>query len=291
MMTAEASMQLIWKYHRAALVVLFFSIGACVSILQPKLPQGAEEMSPPAVYSRWWQMTQACSGRSRDIASIEWYRTPGQSFAVNDQQGAGLWLRNRIVIAGDAVYEGQVVRHEMLHALLGTSGHPREAFLGACASIVTCLPNCVQDAGSWTAPSQYERLNPDSMDVSANVEITPTDVDGERWLLAWIRVHNRRDRAVLITAPGDPRTPNTFAYQIWGQFGAIQKGIQRGIVAFDSSTLFFAPSETKQWLFEFRRGPMLSQYTTPVLLPPGAYTVRGAYADHWSTEEKITLTP
>jgi hypothetical protein len=280
-------MQLIRKYPRAVLIVLLFSIGACLSTFQPKLPQGAEEMSPPAVYSRWWQMTQACSGRSRDIASIEWYRTPGQSFAVNGQQAAGLWLRNRIVIAGDAVYEGQVVRHEMLHALLGTSGHPREAFLGACASIVTCLTECVQDAGPWTTPSKYELLDPDSVDVSAYVEVTATDVDGEGWLLEWVSVHNRSDRAVLVTAPGDPRTPNAFAYQIWGQFGAIQGGI----VAFDSSTLFFAPSETKQWLFEFRRGPTLSQYTTPVLLPPGTYTVRGAYADHWSAADTITLAP
>lgn len=280
-------MRFFCKAYAAAVVTTSLGFGACVAITQPKLPHGAEQMSRPAVYSRWWRMVEGCSGRARDIESIRWYRIPGSSFNVGGQEAAGEWKADRIIVAGDAVHEGQVVRHEMLHALLATTRHPRTAFLGSCASIVACPSKCVEDAGNWTAPSEYTLLDPDSLRVTTELEFTPPDADNERWLTEWVSVHNAGARARLVTAPGDVRRPHTFAYQVWGSFGAIQGGI----VAFDSSALFFAPFETKRWLFEFRLAPRLSQYTTPVLLPPGAYKIRGSYGRNWSPTDTITLAP
>jgi hypothetical protein len=260
---------------------------ACRSVVEASLPEGAVEIVPPGVYARWWQLTQVCSGRSRDMSSVRWYSISGASFTSNGQEDAGLWLGNRIVLAGDEIYDGPVVRHEMLHALLETAAHPRVAFLGSCASVVACLSNCLRDAGEWRAPSSYELLAADSLDVGVDIELPLAEADGGQWLVQWVSVHNAHQRAVLAAAPGDPRTPETFTYQLWGPFGAIQGGL----VALDSSTLFFEPGETKRWLFEFRSGPQLSQYANPITLPPGPYGVRGAYGRNWSVLDSVTLAP
>ena len=261
-----------------AIALLVGSVSACLSLLEPNLPEGAEEMDPPPVYARWWRLTEACSGHSRGMETVRWYRTPGLTFRLHNQVYSGVWIGNRIVIAGDEVYDGRVVRHEMLHALLETGGHPRAQFLGACASLVACGGSCVEDAGQWKHPSNYELQTPDSLDVSVELELAPAEADGERWLVAWVSAHNRRDRAIVVSAPGGSRWGETFVYQLWGPFG----GIQNGLFASDSSMLFFGPSETKRMLFEFRRGPALSQYTVPIVIPPGAYRAWAAYARHWS---------
>ena len=91
-------------------------VAACRSLFEPSLPVGAEEMTPPAVYARWWSLVEACSNRSGSVYAVRWYRTPGSSFALKGQPEAGLWMSrgNRIVIAGGEVSDGALVRHEIL---------------------------------------------------------------------------------------------------------------------------------------------------------------------------------
>jgi len=264
-------------------------LSACRSWFEQGLPQGAVEMTPPAVYTRWWRLTEACSGRSRDMASVRWYRTPGQTFRTGDQSVVGARVGSRIIIAEGELYDGPVVRHEILHALIETEGHPRSQFLGSCSSLVVCASNCVHDAGPWKAPSNFELTSPDSLEVTVEAEVTSEAANDESWLLLWVNARNRRDRAIVVSSPGDPQAPETFGYQVWGHFGGSVGAIQAGLVALDSSKLFLAPRETKRWLFEFRRANSLSEYTAPVGLPPGVYLVRGSYARNWSIMDTVSF--
>jgi len=199
----------------------------------------------------------------------------------------GYWNQStsRIVLAEKGIDEGSLVRHEMLHALLQIGGHPRSQFLGSCASLVVCQAACLQDVGPWRAPQpDYVILPPESLNVSSRVELLPPESDGQRWLTLEVSVRNPRGRAVVVTAPpGDAVTPETFLYDLRGPAG----GISGGEVATDSSTLFFLPSETKRWLFEFQ----VTSELTETHIPPGTYLARGGYARRWSAYDTIAVKP
>ena len=272
---------------RAAILVLMIALGvtACDLITAP-LPPNAEPFAPPAVYARWWAMTEACSGRSADLGAVRWYRVPGSRFIFRGQAVAGYWnsSTNRIVLAEDIVEQGDMVRHEMLHALLRRPVHPRSQFLGSCASLVSCQGICTKDDGAWHLPrSDYVILPPDSLNVAARAELFPRETDGERWFALEVTVRNAGAHAVLVAAPGDRVTPHTFGYDLRGPSG----GIGGGEIESDSSTLFFQPFETKKWLFEFRVSSDLSDHR----ITPGSYLVRGDYGRHRSADTTITISP
>src|SRR5699024_2935350 len=116
---------------------------------------------------RWWGMTEACSGHSGELSAVRWYRVPGWTVPVNGEAAAAFWTTggNQIVIADELVEDGEVVRHEMLHALLGERGHPTEPFLTSCASVLSCGRVCEP----WHAPRpDYVVLPPDFLDVSSH---------------------------------------------------------------------------------------------------------------------------
>jgi hypothetical protein len=134
-------------------------------------------------------------------------------------------------------------------------------------NLVICQNSCIDDAGLWKLPREYLHLPPDSLDVDIRTELTPRGPDAERWLLLWITARNPRNQPVLVAAPGDRRMPSTFGWLVWGPFG----GIGGGAVAVDSSTLFFRPFETKEWLFDYRVGAKLwrANFGTATIIPPG----------------------
>ena len=231
-------------------------------------------------------MTEACSQRSGDLGAIRWYRVPGSEFTRDGRPVAGYAYRyaNRVVIAEASIEQGPMVRHEMLHMILREGGHPRSQFLDACASVVPCQGICVNDAGAWQRPpGDYVVLLPDSLDVKSSARLLPPEPDGQRWLSLEVTVTNPRARATVVAAPDDSLTPPTFGYDLRGPAG----GISGGEVATDSSTLFFRPFETKNWLFEFRvaAGPGDRDLT------PGEYLVRGGYARRWSEYETLAIPP
>lgn len=267
------------------LVVLVIVCGLVAWIAE--LPANAERFAPPAVYERWWAMTEACSGRSGDLGGVRWYRVPGSRFIYRGQPAAGYTSRytNRIVLAEQGIERGAIVRHEMLHALLRRGGHPRSQFLGACASLLYCQGICIRDAGAWHLPRQdYVVLPPESLDVASRAELLPRESDGQRWLTLMVAVRNPRGHAVVVAAPGDSVTPPTFGYDLRRLSGG---GISGGEVAIDSSTLFFQSFETKEWLFEFLVTSDLNEYH----ISPGKYLIRGDYARRSPVFDTIAVTP
>jgi len=140
----------------AAIVTVSLAVAACEGLVAP-LPSDAEEFSPPAAYSNWWNMTEACSGKRGSLGAITWFKTdqilrdPGTGQPI-----VGFWTSgsNRIVLMTGVVLDGGSVRHEMLHALLRKPGHARNQFLGKCAGTVNCQGSCIRDAGPYPQPPE-----------------------------------------------------------------------------------------------------------------------------------------
>ena len=115
----------------------------------PDLPRGAEPLEPPPPdYAAWWAATEQCAGRTADISRVTWFAMPGRtSFTYQDGQYDGYWWNgvHWILLAGDKVQNGMIVRHEMLHDLLGRGDHPAKWFQERCAGVVECNEVCRAD--------------------------------------------------------------------------------------------------------------------------------------------------
>ncbi len=102
-----------------------------------ELPALAVRIEAPAEFLGWYQATEACSGLTADIQTVEWYVVPGADvFPVEGAPRVGMWQRqggkSQIVIAGNYLRHEMVVSHEILHHLLGRDGHPPELFEQRC---------------------------------------------------------------------------------------------------------------------------------------------------------------
>jgi hypothetical protein len=133
---------------RTALSLLLAAGAACRTLVDPPLPGTAQQFAPPPVYSRWWAMTESCSGLTGSLARVTWYTVPGSTFVpLEDIRVVGYWSQrsNRIVIAEMDILNGAAVRHEMLHALKQRPGHPRADFLDKCGNVVVCAAECAAE--------------------------------------------------------------------------------------------------------------------------------------------------
>ena len=108
-------------------------------VLDPvsELPEGAVQFSPPAQYTVWWGRTETCAQLTSSMEAVRWYVVPGvATFPTESGDKVGYWSKSRegtrIIIAGDYRDHELVVRHEILHELLGREGHPDEYFRQRC---------------------------------------------------------------------------------------------------------------------------------------------------------------
>jgi hypothetical protein len=96
-------------------------------------PEGDQPLDPPAVYREWFAKTEACSGRTGNFDRLRWSVVEGPSFSCSSGQCAGHWATNHhIFLASKWAMDEMVVRHEMLHDLLGRPGHPDPPFGIGC---------------------------------------------------------------------------------------------------------------------------------------------------------------
>jgi hypothetical protein len=275
----------------AGVVAGSFALTVCGRAVDPPqlLPPDAEQFSPPAVYSTWWNMTQACSGLSGSLAGVTWYKTtqPLHDPRTEEVLG-GYWISgsNQIVLLTTAMLYGPLVRHEMLHALLQGKGHPRNQFLGKCEGIVSCSEACIADAGPYPQPpEQPMQVRADLFDVTVDVEPgNPTFArDGGHFSIT-VTAHNPTAHwatATPLSSNFDPA--RTFAFDVRGATG----GLSSGDEATDPSERIFAPGETKKHVFDFVIGD--DAFANQLL--PGNYTVRGAFSDYWSDWSSFVIGP
>ena len=228
------------RFVAAILLTLSVATSACTDLLAPLLANG-RRMAPSAIYARWWAMTEACSGRTGDFASIKWYRAPGAFVSDGGSAVSGYYssFGNFIVVTDSLADVGSGVRHEMLHALLGVDGHPRDQFLGACRGLVECVDRCARDGGPWSAPAPFVTLPAPSLIVTENVQLLPPETDGQRWVDLRLSVRNPQPHAVFAVPIGAHFTFGSDVRQLNGP------GLMYSLPVADSSQLFFGASETK----------------------------------------------
>ena len=264
--------------------LLLFSLAACES--PTALPQGAERFTPPAVYRQWWTLTEACSGRQGSFDAVQWYILPKASTLQLDDgtvvNAAWDGRGNRIILTAgtDGPYAGDLVRHEMLHALLQADGHPRDTFIGRCGGIVVCTTGC--DSGSAAAPAPDPNAIPvDPARLEIGVEVTSTPAsppDTERYVMMVVTARNPSMESwqVLLAPSGDAGAPGSFSYKL--ENSTIGEQVGYDMRADAPEVTRFAAGETKRFIFDFwvRRG------STRYDLAPGTWTFRGAYGEIWA---------
>lgn len=272
----------------APMVAAVLSVAACGGdgIVDPPLPSDAQQFSPPAVYSTWWNMTQACSGLTGSPQAVTWYKTDQVVHDVNSGDVVlGYWLAagNRVVLTMASVTDGGTVRHEMLHALSQAKGHPRNQFLGKCAGTVPCQEPCIHDAGAYPAPPEVPiHVTGASIDLTVDVQPSnPTSAQDGGFFTITILAHNRSTHWATVTpALAQDDTTRTFSFDV-------RNAITLSDVALDPSERIFAPGETKRQVFDFAIGD--SPFGNQLL--PGNYTVRGGFSDYWSADSTFVIGP
>jgi hypothetical protein len=264
--------------------------GACTHITDATVPAGAQTLAPPEVYARWWALTSECAGITGDLAAVHWYVVPNaQTLPVNGNDVAAYWAEvgNQIVLTGPIVLDGGAVRHEMLHALIRTGGHPRDQFLGKCAGVVACPGQCIADGGPAPAPDpRAVPVSPGVMEVSVApgpVALAHT-ADGDVFSVT-VTVHNPLAQPVVVLMPLTAGSPlaEGFLYDLSGPSGAITGGVALG----DVSRWSFAAGESKRQLFDFASRPRFGTER----FAPGTYQLRGSYGGTWSPVTPYVVAP
>ncbi len=132
-----------WVLPHAAIAaarVLVAVVGvAAIGCETPTAPAGGVALTPPAVFSQWWQEVEQCSGVTGVMTRVDWYVVPctaGEAGfkcdVTEDGLCAGEWRSPHVIsLAGPNRFFGDgylddewTVKHEMLHDLLGTPEHP-----------------------------------------------------------------------------------------------------------------------------------------------------------------------
>jgi hypothetical protein len=92
-------------------------------------PSDHERFTPPDIYRTWFAETEVCSGLSGEFERLRFYRVPGGEFPCPTGMCVARWTdSHEIFVAEEFLHDEMVVRHEMLHDLIGQPGHPDPPF-------------------------------------------------------------------------------------------------------------------------------------------------------------------
>lgn len=246
------------------------STAACALGTEPPFPDGAARLEPPAPYRLWWALAEQCSGVAAPFESVAWYHVPGaEALTIEGRTYHGIWYAtgNRIVLAGGAVHRATLVRHEMLHALLQTGGHPAEQFSVRCAGYVACGGQCAAAAAAGA-------IDPDppgavsgaqtvaSTDLAHRAQLfpaAPSVAQSGGWVALVLEARNPSNEAVSVrltpVAPGQ-HAAATFGWAVGGR--------NQGYAFVWDTLLAFGPGATRRHVEDIR-------------LPEGEYAVSALF--------------
>jgi hypothetical protein len=257
------------------LLVVTGPLIACGVITEP-MPDGTRHLSAPSVYQVWWSMTESCSRRSVAFSSIDWYVVPGVAqFVHNGIRMSGYWSQagRRIVIAERAMLDGGLVRHEMLHAVLGKTGHSRDAFIEQCGGTVVCLAGCLDDVGPPPAIGINVGRVPASemrVDVEGDPKAPEFSVDDGHFRLLVTVTNPRSDSVVVLLPSSGDAPPASFSFQLSGG----RTGVWFTEHAWDAGVMVFGPGATRRAVFDFTLADRFDGFRA---IPAGTYQVRGGF--------------
>jgi hypothetical protein len=156
----------VW-WRRGILATSAFAVASC-SLWESNFPEAAVVFRPPAQYRIWWDILESCSGRRGDFDGITWFKAPYGEIKSDGHTAFAAWYENgnRIALSRDMEWP-ELVRHEMLHAVLQDGSHPDAYFKGRCGDFVMCGRDC-------PGPSVPDNPIPIALgDVSVDVEVFP----------------------------------------------------------------------------------------------------------------------
>lgn len=133
-----------------ALVALGGSCRAESLIVPPELPPASQPLTPLATYEGWWRDVERCAGVTGNLDRVQWFVVrDADSFTYRGVRYDGYWwnMIHWIALADAKVDNAAVVRHEMLHDLLGRGDHPAVFFQNRCRDVVICNEDCRKDGG------------------------------------------------------------------------------------------------------------------------------------------------
>jgi hypothetical protein len=246
-------------------VLALATVAGCADPTALRLPADAEPMARPIQYATWWRMVEACSGRSGDLGHVQWYVMPYGRLEIGGVEYDGYWFGegNRVILLWSKMNHGPTVRHEMLHALLGTGRHPREYFNDRCAAVVSCGSGCrVAEFDRGVSATAREVT---SAALAVTVRIQPaqprTSIDSG-WVSFLVTATNPFPEPVWVRLSGDAsfgyvlaNAPGTYFWTEEPRW-AFRAGESRSFV-FDRQ---FPATRDSLWAFFDKR------YTSPVLL-------------------------
>ncbi len=115
-------------------------VSACHELLAPgDIPEGApaaaSATAPLPEYATWWTDIENCLGVQAHFGRVSWATVStewGKGFACTvGELGTcyGLWSSPHFIyLAGWAARDPMLVKHEMIHDILGTGSHASPAF-------------------------------------------------------------------------------------------------------------------------------------------------------------------
>ena len=273
-------------------LLLICVLAACESTTGIRFPSNAKPFTPPSVYSEWWFLVEQCSGRRASFNDVAWYVVPDVVTLPGPDNFSGEWFPegNRIVLAGgeDTPSDGELVRHEMLHAILRGGGHPRDMFVRRCGGIVVCVDECLQDAGP--APPQDPAALPEPPSaINVTVSVTPSAPSSAIWDGYFMMVIQARNPATYPIVVQLPPSANygqlgSFGYEIDERSG----GVSYDMPADGPEATRFGAGEMKEFIFDFHniQGPYRYE------LPPGTWTFKAHYSGVWApSSPTLTVGP
>jgi len=225
--------------------------------------------TPPSVYRQWWTLTEQCSGRQGSFDAVSWYVVPDSVTLPGTNGFNGEWYSagDRIVLAGgeDGISTGDLVRHEMLHAILRGGGHPRDMFVGRCGGVVVCAAECLSDGGPAPPPDPAARSEPAST-LDVTVDVVPDAPGAATWdgyLMMIVHAHNPENYPVLAQRGG-------FGYELRGPGGTVRYNLPAEV----PEETRFAAGGTKSFIFDFHvTGQLGNRYH----ITPDTWTFNGSY--------------
>jgi hypothetical protein len=270
--------------------VLLIAVAACTSPTELRFPDDAIPIDVQPQFALWWRMTQACSGLRGDLGAVRWYVQPDvEALHIPGDHGgpygAYWWATgNRILLTERAVTDGWLVRHEMLHALMGRAGHPRGEFVDRCGGIVTCTGECGREAGPDVQPDvNAVEIDATELEVTVTVEPSPTFglYENGGWFAYVVTATNPRSEAVWVRVrrpQPDARGAPTFGFvegpAVWSYAWTTEPRIA------------FGPRQTKRYTYD-RAAIAGSGYTYKA----GAHAVRGFFNSDTTPAASFTILP
>ena len=275
---------------RDRVAVVLIAGAACTTPTEPGFPDDAISLALQPQFALWWRMTQECSGLRGDLGAVRWYVQPDVEtlHIPGDHSGqyGGYWWAagSRILLTEKAVTDGWLVRHEMLHALIGRAGHPREQFVDQCGGIVTCAGECAREAGRELQPAP-DAIEIDATDLDVAVSVVPSPTfglyeNGGRFAYV-VTATNRRSEAVWVRV----RRPRPDARGA-ATFGFVEGPTVWSYAYTTEARIAFGPGQTKRYTYD--RTAIAgggSAYRA------GAYEVRGFFNSDTTPPASFTILP